>query len=353
MTIARSRQVSSEAAGWYHCVSRCVRRAFLCGNGFEHRKTWMQERLELLSRVFAVEIAGFAVMSNHLHVVVRLDPRAPSTWSDEEVLRRWYTAWPRQEESTGQPRALEEGELTLLLGNAELIARCRTRLGDLGWFMKSLKEKIARQANEEDDCTGAFWEGRYKSTALLDQAALIACMAYVDLNPIRAKIATTPEQSEHTSIQARIQARQRYEKLKRLQERAPDRTPILLDLLQVQHRPRHTQDGLWIAPLESCQASDDATTLSVEDYLTLVDETGRLLREGKRGAIPERLAKILIRLDLDVESWLETMLAAGQMKGTAIGNAVTRAAAALQRGLRWICNTCGLFAHQPHVAISP
>lgn len=80
----------------------------------------------------------------------------------------------------------------------------RERLANLSWFMKRLNEYIARQANKEDQCTGHFWEARYKSQALLTEEALLSCMAYVDLNPVRAAIADTPAHSAHTSIKERI-----------------------------------------------------------------------------------------------------------------------------------------------------
>ena len=97
----------------------------------------------------------------------------------------------------------EKAALDLL---AKQVSDWRSRLTNISWFMRVLNEKIARMANKEDECTGRFWEGRFKCQALLDEQALMACMVYVDLNPVRANMAATPEESEHTSVKSRCKA---------------------------------------------------------------------------------------------------------------------------------------------------
>ncbi|SFN67160.1 transposase [Dokdonella immobilis] len=209
MTTARSLLVDPHTPGVYHCISRCVRRAWLCGmdpyNGksYEHRREWVEQRLLELAEIFAVGIHAYAVMSNHVHVVQRIDPPTAVAWSPEEVASRWVRLFPAMRDSEVDEAACRQKEETLL-SNADRLAVCRQRLGSLAWFMRSLNEPIARRANREDACTGRFWEGRYKCQALLDDAAVLTCMSYVDLNPIRAGIAENLESSIHTSANYRI-----------------------------------------------------------------------------------------------------------------------------------------------------
>ena len=212
-SFARREIVDQDQVGFYHCIARCVRRAFLCGadivsgKSFDHRKAWVQQRLEELAAVFAVDVCGFAVLSNHLHLVLRIRPDVAQDWSDEEVARRWWRLFPRR----GPNREiieLEPHQLAALLADPQRVARWRERLCSLSWFMRSLCEPIARRANREDGCSGRFWEGRFKSQALLDEAAVLACSIYVDLNPIRAGVADRPETSEFTTAFERIAARQ-------------------------------------------------------------------------------------------------------------------------------------------------
>ena len=205
----RYRQVSIDNTPYYHCVSRCVRRAFLCGADpvtgfdFEHRRQWIIDRIKLLSSVFAVELCAYAIMSNHYHIVLKVNVDQVMQWSDKEVARRWMQIFNG---NLLVHQYLMKAELTKtdLKYVASTITTWRHRLCDLSWFMRCLNEPIARMANAEDHCTGRFWEGRFKSQALLDERALLACMAYVDLNPIRACMAKTPEDSDYTSIQERI-----------------------------------------------------------------------------------------------------------------------------------------------------
>jgi REP element-mobilizing transposase RayT len=198
--------------GVYHCVNRCVRRSFLCGTdqasgkSYEHRKQWIQDRMQFLAGQFGLDVLGFAVMSNHIHVVLRNRPDVVQDWSDAEVARRWWNMFPRRRDKEGKPKEPTEFELQMIMADAVRFGEIRQRLSSVSWFMRCLVEPIARSANREDVCTGRFWEGRFKCQPILDESALAACLAYVDLNPIRARIVETPETSRFTSVYERIQS---------------------------------------------------------------------------------------------------------------------------------------------------
>ncbi|MCP3661416.1 MAG: transposase, partial [Gammaproteobacteria bacterium] len=187
--------------------------------------------------------------------------------SDREVVERWRLLFTLpaylSDWYDGVP---QDGVFTILA--KQRIKILRKRLYDLGWFMRCLNEPIARRANAEDKCKGRFWEGRYKSQALLDERALLACMTYVDLNPIRAGIAKTPEESDLTSVQARIQK----SKISRLVEF--DTPPINENIL-----------------------NSDKLPFTLVEYLELVDWSGRIIRDDKRGFIAADTPPILQRLE--------------------------------------------------------
>ena len=284
----RHTQVSLDATPYYHCVSRCVRRAFLCGTdehsgqSFEHRRQWIEDKLYELARVFALDLCAYAVMSNHYHVVLYVDATQAEIWSREEVITRWHQLFNGSlfSERYIRGEALNKLELKILDND---VATWRHRLMDISWFMRVLNESIARQANAEDNCTGRFWEGRFKSQALLDEAALAACLAYVDLNPIRAGIANTPEYSDHTSIQQRINVAQAAQSPNHLTQQPNG-------LLRFAGYPR--------------QDMPKGLPFRLTDYLELVDWTGKILREDKRGAIDQSLPPILERLNIEPKNWV-------------------------------------------------
>ncbi|MFH1137420.1 MAG: transposase [Pseudomonadota bacterium] len=343
MTVARSELVPEGVEGIYHCISRCVRRAFLCGadpytgKSFEHRKEWVLERLKKLTETFALEVCAFAVMSNHLHVVVRTLPHVADAWSPLEIAARWLQIFPRNKADRA---SLGDGAIAALAGDAGTIELLRVRLGSVSWFMRCLNEHIARRANREDDCKGRFWEGRFKCQAILDDSALLACLAYVDLNPIRAGVAQSPEESLFTSANLRISSRQAVERLTAspaitVGPHASTSSP----LLSLEDKKAHSAG--WLAQFESSSADKAPLTggrllpMKLDDYLRLLDWTGRALREGKTGAIPDHFLPIMDRLQIQNEQWLTAVESYGHSFFRAAGRTRLMTVVAGRVGLRW------------------
>ena len=312
MRYPRHHIVAPETPGFFHCISRCVRRAFLCGEdvhsgrSYEHRKTWVEDRLLALSECFAVGLYAYAVMSNHLHVVLYADPEAVAAWPDEEVAERWVRLFPVCVDGAVDERGCQ-AKAQRLQGDPDRMLELRHRLGSVSWFMRCLNEPIARQANREDGCTGRFWEGRFKCQALLDEQAVLACMAYVDLNPIRAGIATDLATSEHTSVRRRWQSAER-------KATSPDTAlrPVA---------------GMGLAP---------ALSIRTLDYLELVDWSGRAVREGKRGAIAAGVPSVLRRLGLAENQWQGQMLGIESRYYRAVGTVESLKAKARDLGQCWL-----------------
>ncbi len=160
---ARKDIIREDQVGYYHCYNRCVRRSFFCGldpltgNDYEHRKGWIQQRLEQLAAAFAVEVCDFSAMDNHLHTILRNRPDLVAGWPDQEVARRWWQLCPLRRDEPGQPAEPYDFELNIWLSDAERMSELRKRLSSISWFMKLLCEHMARQANREDGIHGKFW----------------------------------------------------------------------------------------------------------------------------------------------------------------------------------------------------
>lgn len=309
--VKRTEMCAEDEIQAFHLINRCVRRTYLCGKDrrsgrdYSHRKEWIRERLEELAGIFAVDVLGFAVLSNHMHVVVRTRPDIMKVWSDDEVALRWWRLFPQRRSENGSPSEPTEFELNTLRNDTNGLREKRRRLKDISWFMRCLAEPIARRGNKDDNVTGRFWEGRFRAQVLLDETAIAACMAYVDLNPIRAGIALTPETSEFTSVKERI-----------------DDRASASDVSAADSQDFRTEHGVkagWLAPialepprrkvrekLTTRRASNmGCLSMTLDQYLKLLDWTGRQIRRHKIGVIPEDCSPILERLDCSGETWLD------------------------------------------------
>ena len=322
MGLPRSTYVRDGEEGVYHCYTRCVRRARLCGfdpltgRDFSHRKAWILDRLRFLGSIFAVDVCAFSVMDTHLHNIVRLRPDIASAWSDYEVATRWVTLSPKKK----IPLDLQ---IAALADCPQRIAVLRRRLSNLSWFMRQLNEFIARTANKEDNVKGHFWEARFKCKALLDDASIVAGMVYVDLNLIHAGQAATPEESDFTSIQERIR---NWQKQKTAQNSASQSA--------ASDSPSLTSAD-WLCPIQSTPQRRGILQISEDDYLNLVDRTGRILRSDKPGAIDPNLAPILLRIGANPQAWPDTVSHFESKFRLAAGSLSSLRAFAQRLGKRW------------------
>ena len=316
MTRARREQISLSDTPYYHVINRCVRRAFLCGEdrysgkNFDHRRQWMLDKMKQLSGVFCLDVCAYAIMSNHFHLVLFVNEQQAKSLSRDEVIARWMTLFlpPAVVSRYLSGETLLKDELMLV---DQYVETWRERLMDISWFMRCLNEHMAREANKEDGCKGRFWEGRFKSQALLDEKALLTCMAYVDLNPIRAGVAKSPEASNFTSIQERL--------LAYVNESSRAKQPSDLKRLAVK-----------------TLKDPNRISFKLTDYFQLVDATGRIVREDKHGAIPANLLPILQRLNIEPDKWLTHMQGHNSHKSIAFGPLHKLRRYAAQCGFKWV-----------------
>ena len=322
MGFPRGKYVQEGEEGVYHCISRCVRRAYLfgvdplTGRDYSHRKGWIVERLKYLASIFAIDVCAYAVLWTHFHNILRTRPDIVAGWSDLEVAARWLKLYPKRAGRKGKAASLTEEDMIRALASCPgRIAELRKRLCSLSWFMGRLNEHIARAANKEDDVKGRFWESRFKCQVLLDEAAIVSGMVYVDLNLIRAGLAATPEESDFASIQERIRAWQ--EETMGSREAGP-------------------VSEAWLCPIASESGRRGILQMTALEYFDLVDRSGRIIRSDKRGAIDAELAPILQRIGANPEAWLETISGFESKFCLAAGLVSSLRSFADRLGRRWI-----------------
>jgi REP element-mobilizing transposase RayT len=351
MGLPRSIYVQEGQQGVYHCFSRCVRRAFLygfdalTGRDFSHRKAWLVDRLRHLAAIFAIDVCAYAVLDNHYHVILRTCPDIVAAWSDLDVASRWLALFPPHPRIKSVPVPSLDQQIRALADCPERIATLRKRLCSLSWFMARLNEFMARAANKEDKVKGRFWESRFKCQALLDEAAIAACMVYVDLNPIRAGLSVSPEESDFTSIQERIRAWQKESKTtasvpgqepQNIQSGSFDSNrPMFENACAGNTIPESPSPGVWLCPISSDGQRRGILQMTPTEYFDLVDRSGRMTRSDKHGTIDADLAPILLRIGINPDAWPDTISRFGSQFPLAAGLLINLRSFARQLGRRW------------------
>lgn len=333
MTQARRQQIDESVTPWYHCISRCVRGSRLMGGEFAHRQQWLEERIQFLTEIMGIECLAFGILDNHVHLLLRLDSELVNSWDEREVAERWARLFPPTALKSDCPQAWEEW-VTTHAADADWVATSRESLASISCFHKCLKEPLARLANKEEGVTGAFWNGRFRSIAILDESALLTTAAYIDLNPVAAGIADTPEDSPHTSFHARVEHCRNLGELEQVQDGLSTETS------QTEMEQQH-----WLLPIEDRRAQGEAVIgmlsgFTFSCYARLVDWASRLIREGK-AHIDACVASIFERLQLDAEQWqssLQLLLTSKKLVGCYFGCRSRLYEVAQRLGKRWVKN---------------
>ena len=267
---------------------------FLCGideatgRNFEHRREWIENRILALAEIFSIEVFSYAVMHNHYHLVVYSDPLAPQQWTDLQVAERWLWLFPGK---LNNPKFKLQRELRLqaIVSDKDLLATYRYRLGSISWLMRCINEPLAKKSNQEDFVKGHFWESRFTSQALLDEAAAITCMAYVDLNPIRAGLTDKLEESEHTSVH------------KRLLSMDDDALNSAVTAIAGKVRAR-------------------TMTMPLKHYIGCLEWTGKYILHPGKATIPRDLIPVFQHLNINQDNWLVQVKAYGKNYYRAVGS---------------------------------
>lgn len=346
--LARVDVFSADEVAIIHVMNRTVRRCYLMGNdsltgkNFDHRKTWLEIELKRLAALFGIDLLCHAILSNHFHLVLRSRPDVVAQWDDTEVARRWRMLCPLRKDANGRAEEPNDFELDMIRMNPVRMASIRTRLSDISWWMRLLSQNIAQRANRDDQEVGKFWQARYRAVRLLDETALLACAAYVDLNPIRAAIAETIEQSDYTSAQRRVESIQVKQKEQDVRDamknegeslsrddqenatvtlttRALERRYADSHLSPVSIDERRDAIGAC-GNTEGYRASDKGfLPMSTAVYLEILDWTARCIRSDKRGATPANARPIFERLGISVDVWHELVNGFGKLFYTVAG----------------------------------
>lgn len=331
---ARRKILGGRRQAFFHCWARCVRQYFLCGidpltgKDFSYRRHWIIEREKLLAGLFAIQIVFRAEMANHLHLVLQTLPRVAERWSPREVVTRWLTATRMAKCLTDDVPPPSPKRIEKLMQDDKLVAKLRRRLSSVSWFMGLLQENIARRANDEEDRSGHFWDGRYGCRECADWTALLLCGIYVDLNPYRAGEVGDPLGSPYTSVHLRMRAQALVAEIA---GDGPDgwmgeltEQPESLAIEQLAYRSRTGRRACDMGVLP----------ISLADYVKLLLWTAEQIQSGQRNTIPKDLAGVLDRFHIQHDKWVDTVADFAKKFGHAVGRPEALAAVTERMGLQ-------------------
>ncbi|XZE44442.1 hypothetical protein SH467x_001425 [Pirellulaceae bacterium SH467] len=343
MRTARADIYRPDEVATVHTIATIVRKYYLLGDDaltrkdYSHRCLWITKQIEEQAQYFGIDVLGHAIMSNHFHSVLRSRPDIVQEWDDTEVARRWMLMCPKRKNKDKSPAEPNQKELDAIRTKPEKVKEIRLRLSDISWWMRILCQRVAKRANMELQETGRFFNGRFKSMRLLDDEAILGCMSYVDLNPIRAQVTKTLEGSQHTSVAKRIAALTQVlgtevpppEALQEggsQQSSSSGEDPVLWQ--------RRLPDA-YLAPIELVDEKGSAGSkpsktqkrcsdkgvvpLSSMSYIQLLDATARIIKEGKKGFTPEEVPPVLERLNMDPARWIDYTTQFSRMFSLAAG----------------------------------
>ena len=349
MTTARKDFMQANIIGTFHLIARCVRRSFLqgfdeySGKDYSHRKSWVLDKIKLLLEAFAIDVASFANMDNHYHLVARNRPDLLKNLTPHQIATRWLIIHPTKEMKKEKRITPTKDDLDQTLIEYD-VEELRSRLSNISWFMRELNQYIAVRANREDNCKGSFFESRFKSQNLADDAAILTCMIYCDLNPIRAQIASSIEDSFHTSGYVRYQAekaKNNLENADKLIERQPKKKLNKLQKKEIKEQKEIAKINKWLAPIEKLDLNlkDDKRTpilnITLNKYLELLDFTGREYHKDKPGIISGNIAPILEVMGLSQKQWIENLKNYGKWYYRVLGSLIDLKDKLISTKQRW------------------